>query len=440
MKTKEQFKNARSVHFVGIGGIGTSAVARMMKMEGKKVSGSDRGASEVTSELEKAGVSVSVGHSASNIPIDCDLIVHSVAISEDNPELKEARSRNIPILTYPQTLRFISEEKNTIAISGTHGKTTITAMVGCILMEAGLDPTVLVGSLMPLPHDRETRVNFVLGKGNHFVVEADEYKKSFHNLSPKILVINNLDVDHLDFYKDLADIQASFRVVAERVPEDGFVICDIRDSHVQPVVVGLKATVVDYSQFLSVPLKLKIPGLCNRQNAAAALAVAQSLGIEESVAVASLNAFTGVWRRFEYHGTTKDGGQVYDDYAHNPQKVRAALQGIRELYPDKKITVIFQPHLYSRTKLLLSEFAGSFADADQVLLPPIYAAREALDPSITSEMLAEEIIKRGREAIAFSDLSTLDTFVFSQKYGPETAVVTVGAGDIYLLAKRLGNI
>ncbi len=436
-------KQAKKIHFIGIGGIGISAIARMLLLEGKTVSGSDRDKSKVTDELEKAGAIVTIGQKAENIPADCDLVVYTVAIPADNSEMVEAKKRGIKMLTYPETLNIISKEKYTIAVSGTHGKTTVTAMVAKVMIDAGLDPTVIVGSLIG-------DTNFIMGKSKYLVVEADEYKKSFHNLEPSILVINNIDLDHLDFYKDLADIQNSFLHLAQKLPADGFLICNTKLPNLEPIIKGTKCKIVDYGE-LEMKEKLLIPGEHNRQNAKTALGVAQALGINKEKAEKSLSEFSGTWRRFEYKGKTKSGALVYDDYAHNPQKVRAALQGAREMYPGKRIVVVFQPHLFSRTKLLLNDFATAFGDADEVILTPIFPAREAFDPTISSEILAEEIKKHEQDSSlrltrtnrsesypvrAFSNFSDIESYLKSS-LGPNDVLITMGAGEQYKIGENL---
>jgi len=456
-------KQAENIYFIGIGGIGISAIARMLLLEGKKVFGSDRDDTKVTEELRKAGATVFIGANKENIPEDIDLFIYTVAIPADNPEMIEARSRGVKILTYPESLNLISREKYTIAVSGTHGKTTVTAMVAKVMIDAGLDPTVIVGSLIG-------DTNFIMGQSKYLIVEADEYKKSFHNLEPSILVINDLDLDHLDFYKDLTDIQDSFLYLAKKLPTDGFLICNTKLPNLKPIIDNVNCKIVDYGQ-LEIKEKLLVPGKHNRQNAKTAFAVAKVLNIDLEKAEKSLAGFAGTWRRFEYKGKTKSGALIYDDYAHNPQKVRAALQGARELFPDKKIKVVFQPHLFSRTKLLLNEFATAFSDADEVILAPIFPAREVFDPTISSEILAERIklhhlgsrtrhsslIKEekrdvtsafpalvkagwhsdgGAVVLSFSNFEQIETYLKSS-LGPNDVLITMGAGEQYKIGEAL---
>ena len=418
----------KKIHFIGIGGIGISAIARMLLLQGKQITGSDRDETKVTEELRKAGIEIYIGAQKENIPADCDLVIYTVAIPEDNAEFVEAKRRGIKMLTYPQTLNIISREKYTIAVSGTHGKTTVTAMVAKMMIDAGLDPTVIVGSLIG-------DTNFIMGKSKYLVVEADEYKKSFHNLEPSILVINNLDLDHLDFYKDLADIQDSFLYLAKKLPADGFLICNTKLPNLKPIIDNMKCQIVDYGE-LKLKEKLLVPGEHNRQNAKTTLAVAKALGLDLKKAEASLSQFAGTWRRFEYIGKMKSGTLVYDDYAHNPQKVRAALQGARELFPGHHLIVAFHPHLFSRTKLLFDDFAHAFKDASEVVLAPIFPAREVFDPTISSEMLAEAIKKTGTPATAFADFDSIENYLRT-KDAPDTVIMTIGAGDIYKVGKKL---
>ena len=429
-------KQAKKVYFIGIGGIGISAIAHMLLLEGKTVIGSDRDETKVTEELTKAGAVIFIGQKAENVPADCDLIVYTVAVPVDNPEFVKAKILNIPMLSYPQTLDFISREKYTIAISGTHGKTTTTAMTAKVLIDLGLDPTVIVGSLLKNSTDQSTSTNFVLGKSKYLVVEADEYRKSFHNLHPSILVITNLDEDHLDFYKDLADIQESFLFLVRQLPKDGFLICDTKLPNLAPLIKEAKCQVIDYQEMTIG--KLLVPGEHNRSDAKAATAVAKALNLDQEKTSKALSEFTGTWRRFEYKGKTASGALVYDDYAHNPQKVKAAIQGARELYPDKRLVIVFQPHLFSRTKLLINEFATSFNQADEVILTPIFPAREVFDPTINSEMLAEKIKPNCPKVSVFSDFKSIEEYL-KKTLDSNDVLITMGAGEQYKIGEALLN-
>jgi UDP-N-acetylmuramate--alanine ligase len=426
---KSILDNAKNIHFIGIGGIGISAIARMLLLEGKNVSGSDMSESKAVEELRKFGAKINIGHSAGNIPKDTDLVIYTIAIDKENPELKEVVNRNIKKLTYPETLKEISKNKYTIAVSGTHGKTTTTAMIAKIMIDVGLDPTVIVGSFL-----KGHNSNFIAGKSKYFIVEACEYRRSFLNIKPTIALITNIDNDHLDYYKDIADIQSAFKEFITQVGDNGHIITDIKNKAVCPVLKNIKGNIINSKDYFQSKLKLKIPGEHNKEDASLALAVADILGIDKKLAKKSLEEFSGTWRRFEYKGITKNGVLVYDDYGHHPTEIKATLAGAREFFGKKKIFVAFQPHLYSRTKILLNDFSKAFKDADEVLIAPIYAAREKLDPTITSEILAKKI--KNTKALAFNDFGEIEEYL-SKKLKNGNVLITVGAGDIYKIGENL---
>jgi UDP-N-acetylmuramate--alanine ligase len=433
----------KHIYFIGIGGIGISAIARMMLHEGKEVSGQDMQDSEIIHELQKAGAQITIGQSYELIDKNVDLIVYTIAIENYDSELfkKLKEQKDIPVRSYPEMLHVVTEGKYTIAISGTHGKTTTTGMIAQILRDTNQDPTVIIGSLIA---DKETKEksNFIAGKSKYFVVEACEYKRSFLNINPNILVITNIDNDHLDYYKDIEDIKSAFRELAMKVSEGGFVVCDPRDAKVADVVAGIRATVVDYQKFFKQDLKLKIPGTHNKKDAAAALAVADIININANEAEKAVMNFPGTWRRFEFKGTLSNGAMVYDDYAHHPTEIQATLQGFRELYSKSdgwSITIVFQPHLFSRTKLLLNEFAQSFSLADKVMLLPIYFAREEDDGSISSEILAKEINKYSNNAEAFFNFKSAEESleVSIKNMDNKDIFVTMGAGEAYKIGDSI---
>lgn len=403
------------VYFIGIGGIGVSALARKHLLAGDQVSGSDRASSLITDELKKLGAKIFLEQKAENIAEDLDLVIYTIAISENHPELARARELNLKILSYPEALGELSRSHFTIAIAGTHGKTTTTAMVAQILISAGLDPTVIVGSLL-----QESQSNFIAGKSKYLIVEACEYRRSFLNLSPQILVITNIEADHLDYYRDLADIQSAFQELQNKLPETGVLI-----------------TAKEYSK-IRTDFNLKIPGAHNVRNAQAALAVAQALGIDYLVAVEALENFSGTWRRFELKGTIRKahgerGAKVYDDYAHHPSEIRATLAGAREI-AKKKIFAVFQPHLYSRTQQLFPDFTKSFADADEIIITDIYAARETPDPEVSGEKLAHAITdQKARYLKSFAEIADY----LKEKTSAGDLVIIMGAGDISQVASHL---
>jgi UDP-N-acetylmuramate--alanine ligase len=441
MSNTIDFSKIKSVHFIGIGGIGTSAVALMFLFDGKKVSGSDMAESEVTNMLRKLGVDIKVEpFSQSRFNLEgIDLVIYTIAIPKDHPELLEAKKRGIPVLSYPEALGVISKDKYTIAITGTHGKTTTTAMIAKILMDAGLDPTVILGSfLLDVPRgstsNRERgrtseKTNFVAGKSKYLVVEGCEYCRSFLNLHPTILVITNIDADHLDYYRDMEDIVSAFVELSHKLPKDGFLIID---SHAQNVQAVVKQSKVQNGDFAALKLpngfKLHIPGAHNLLNAKAAWGVAKILGIPDEQTLRSLEEFRGTWRRFEYRGKAKNGALVYDDYGHHPTEITATLVGTRELFPTQKTVVVFQPHLYSRTKQHLAGFGAAFKEASSVILLPIYPAREKDPGDITSQMVVDEIKKNGKDAYVVQTFD--EAAALAQKLcGAGDIILTLGAGE-----------
>ena len=433
-----------NVHFVGIGGIGISAIARMMKAMGKNITGQDMQDGEIVEDLKKLGIDIVIGQSYENIPNNCDLIVYTIAIEYYDPELfKKLKEQEIQIFSYPEMLGLVSRDKYTIAISGTHGKTTTTGMIAKILKDTGNDPTVVIGSLIKdFDNPNSQGTNFMAGESKYFVMEACEYRRSFLNINPNILVITNIDEDHLDYYKDIEDIKSAFHQLVMKVPSDGFIIYDPKDKNIQDVIKDVKAKVVDFQEFFNSELKLKIPGIHNKKDAAAATAAAACLGIPKSNSEKSLESFPGTWRRFEYKGKVFKGTLLYDDYGHHPTEIMATLQGFRELYPKNegwKITVVFQPHLFSRTKLLLDDFAQSFKDADQVMLLPIYYAREVDDGSISSEKLAFEINKYTDNTEAFPDFKKLEKNLIVRllKMRDKDIIITMGAGEAFKIGDFL---
>ncbi len=413
---------SKRIYIVGIGGIGLSALAQLLYAQGAKVSGSDRGDSPTTELLRLKGIEVFIGHDAKHLPKDADLLIYSDAIPAHNPERARARDLGIKEASYFEALGKIANEKKVIAIAGAHGKTTTTAMLIDIAEDAGLDPVGVVGSLRA-----KTKSNFRAGEGEYFIVEADEYLRHFLQFNPFVLVITNIDEDHLDYYRDLADIQDAFRTLAHKVPKEGFVICDTDSEKVKPIIEGLECTVIDYKKYLKPKLSLKVLPF-NSVNAAAALGATSALGLPLEAARAAAEHFAGTWRRFEYKGTTKNGALVYDDYGHHPTEVEATLWSVREQFPEREIIVAFHPHLFSRTKLLFEEFVTAFDAADEVLIAPIFAAREAPDPSISSELLAERIRARGKHALAVTLAEVADHVRTASR---DSVFITMGAGDIY---------
>jgi len=422
MSKRVKLEDVRSVHCIGIGGVGVSAIARMLARMGKRVTGSDSSRSPITAALVREGIRVHAGHRMSYIEKP-DLVVYTKAVPDTNPELVAARRKKIPCLSYAEMLGVVSHEKFTIAVSGAHGKTTTTAMVGKLLRDAKLDPTVIVGGIMV-----NTRSNFVAGRSKYLIVEACEYKKSFLDIHPSVIIITNIDNDHLDYYKNIKNIERAFRAFVGKLGKDGMVVCDPKAPHLREVIRGTKVKVVDYMK--SPKLKdLKVIGDHNIRNAQVAHAVGKLLGISDATVRKSIRSFRGVGRRFEYKGLFR-GARFYDDYAHHPTEIRAALRAAREHFgPKRRIWVVFQPHLYSRTKLLMREFATAFDDADHVLLADIYAARERDDGMVHARDLATVMAAR-TDASYLGDFKKIATEL-RRSIRPRDVVITMGAGEAY---------
>ncbi|HRH55574.1 MAG TPA: Mur ligase family protein [Candidatus Paceibacterota bacterium] len=419
----------KKAHMVGIGGIGMSGLAQLLLDRGVLVTGSDRSASPVTELLGGKGIEVQISEHAANVPTDADVLIYTEALAEDNAERERARELGIPEYSYFAMLGAVSEGKRTIAVSGTHGKTTTTGMLARILRDAQVSPTAIIGSLV-----RDFGSNYLKGESEWFVVEACEYKRDFLTLSPEILVITNLELDHTDYYKDIEDVQDAFRELARKVPSTGFIVTDATHPNIAPLLEGLEATIVDYTK--ETAHETRFPGEHNKMNARAA-AAASRLAVptltDEDLAK-SLAAFEGTWRRFEYKGKTKSGALVYDDYAHHPTAVRKTVAELRAR-TSGKVFIAFHPHLFSRTRDLFEDFAVSFRGADQVLLAPIYAAREIDDGTVSSELLAARITENGvsAEAMSFEEI----TRVLEEAPVAGDIIMTMGAGDIYKVADEL---
>jgi UDP-N-acetylmuramate--alanine ligase len=419
------------IYMVGIGGIGMSALAQFLKFTGHAIGGSDRDESPITTLLAQRGIPVVVGH-GTNIPDGTELLIYSDAVPSNNPERERAQEMQIPELSYFEALGVVSKDARTIAVAGTHGKTTTTGMLAKILQAAQVRPTAIVGSVV-----RDFDSNFLPGDPNLFVIEACEYRDHVLRLTPEILVLTNVELDHTDYFPDLESLQKTFRIAAERVPAHGRIITDPLNPNIAPLLEHVKAPVIDYSEE-SVP-RLHLIGEFNRMNARAAKAAARAAfpTIPAEVADKALASFRGSWRRFESRGETPEGALVYDDYAHHPTAIRATIEAAREKFPHRKIVVAFHPHLYSRTKSLLDGFAASLATADVALIAPIYAAREAPDPSISSEILAAAARGAGGRVTAYDSFDAIRDELL--KFGDDTLIITMGAGDIYKVADQIAD-
>src|SRR3989344_2661387 len=395
-----------SVHFIGIGGIGVSSLAQWFLAQNWAVSGSDVTPSIITSELQKAGAEVKIGHKKAHIPDKVILCIYTKAIRPDNPEFREAKRRNLPLLSYSEAVGHLTRNHETIAVSGAHGKSTTTALAALTLVHGGLDPTVVVGTrLRELPHG-----NFRNGKSAWLVLEADEYGRTFHQYSPLLAIVTTIDAEHLDTYKNLAGVKRGFLQFIGNVRTGGTLILNRDDKN----IVSLRAkiakmakrkaqTILWYSQndreAKAVQRVLAIPGRHNVMNALAVLRLAQALGISELVALNVFKNYHGSWRRFEYRGMFHVSGfklHVYDDYAHHPTEIRATLAAFREKYPRSPIVCVYQPHQAERLKRLWKEFQDAFALADITLMMPTYrvAGRDKEHPTYNAKRLVAAIWKR----------------------------------------------
>ena len=458
------FNHPVSVYFVGIGGSGMSSLVEILTAAGFSVSGSDRSRSVYTDMLESRGVTVFYGQRAENITDAIDCAVYTSAVPKDNPEYVALHEKNIPCLTRAQLLGQIMKNYHTpIAISGTHGKTTTTSMISEILLRAELDPTISIGGIL-----KAIGGNSRIGKSEYFVVEADEYTNSFLNFFPKIGIILNIEEDHPDFFKDLADIRCSFRKFAELLPADGYLIINNAIPDVKEITEGLACSVITYGTDQSADyyssditfnevgcpsfalhshghtprqFAMQVRGEHNVSNALAAIALADILSIDINIVAEALHDYSGANRRFEYKGTV-GGVTVIDDFAHHPTEISATLKAAAK-YPHKTLWCVFQPHTYTRTKALLKEFAEALTLADQIVLADIYPSREPVSLGaslgIHSEMLQHEIQALGKECHYFPTFDEIENFLLENCINGDL-LITMGAGDVLKIGENLlGN-
>jgi UDP-N-acetylmuramate--alanine ligase len=444
------------IYLVGIGGIGLSAIARVLLAQGHRVSGSDMRASAITDALAGEGITVHIGHDAGHLPTDADLVIVSSAVPADNPEVVAARQRGIPVVKRDEVLGAMMAGKVGIAVAGTHGKTTITALIAFALMRTGCDPTFIVGGVL---YDLGT--NARAGKGPYFVIEADEYDHTFLGLRPQIAVVTNIEMDHPDCYPTLGSMVEAFRSFLALVPSDGCVVGCGDDQRVRGLLGELKGTQrIAYglgkgwdwwaTDIRAIPgggsnflvrhgerdvgrFSIGLSGIHNVQNALAVLAVTHHLGLDQEVVRGALAEFRGTGRRFEHKGTA-GGVTVIDDYAHHPTQIRATLAAARARFPQSTIWAVFQPHTYSRTKALLDEYAASFGDADHVIVTAIYAAREHDTLGVSAADLVALMSHPDVRLIAELDAVT---DYLAAHVRPGDVVITLGAGDGYLVGEGL---
>ncbi|WP_337606428.1 UDP-N-acetylmuramate--L-alanine ligase [Claveliimonas sp.] len=451
------FNQPIHIHFIGIGGISMSGLAEILLKEGFVISGSDTKESALTEHLEKLGARIFYGQKASNIIEGIDLAVYTAAIHGDNEEFAEARRQGIPMLSRAELLGQLMKNYDVpVAISGTHGKTTTTSMLSHILLAAKKDPTISVGGIL-----KAIGGNIRVGSSELFVTEACEYTNSFLHFFPKIAVILNIDADHLDFFKDLDDIRHSFRRFAQLLPADGTLIINKEIEHLEEITDGLSCRVVTFGLDSSADyyadqishdetgnaafhvvfhgkdtgrVELSVKGDHNICNALSVIAVADLLDISRDDVCSGLQSFTGTDRRFEHKGDW-NGVTVIDDYAHHPTEIKATLKAA-DVYPHREIWCVFQPHTYTRTKALFPEFVEALSHTDHVVLADIYAARETDTLGISSQMLAEELKKKGCDAYYLPSFEAIEDFLKTHCQKGDV-LITMGAGNVVNIGEAL---
>jgi UDP-N-acetylmuramate--alanine ligase len=439
----------KKIHFVGIGGIGMSGIAEIMLSRGFKISGSDMSESATTERLQSIGIPVTIGHSEDNLG-DVDVLVYSSAVNISNPEVEAAIARDIPVIKRSEMLAETMRMKYGIGIAGTHGKTTTTSMVGLVLTEAGIDPTIIVGGKLSSLGGTNAR----LGHSDYIVVEADEFDRTFLSLTPSIAAITTLETDHLDTYKDLEDIKGAFVQFANKVPFFGFVVLCLDEPALQDIRPLIKKKIlsygttqqadvsavdIEYTAFESTftvdykgeelgEITLNIPGKHNVNNSLVAVAIAKELGVEFSVIKKALESFSGVYRRFE----TKYNNEilVVDDYAHHPTEVNATLSGIRNGW-KRRLVAVFQPHLYSRTRDFYAEFGRAFLNSDVFICTDVYPAREEKMEGISGELIANAAKSFGHKNVIYLENKQDIASTLLKLVKDDDIIVTLGAGDIW---------
>jgi len=462
-KKKDRYSDS-SFHLIGVGGTGMRAIAEMLMNCGAMVSGSDLVSSEATDRLVKMGADISIGQKGENLPEPCDVVVYSAAVRERNPELLEARQRGLEVIKYAEMLGRMMADRVGITISGTHGKSTVTAMVAYVLKEASKDPSFIVGADV-----RQLGGPSGVGSGELFVAEACEYDRSFLHLHPKYAAILNIEEDHLDCYRDLESIIESFRAYASKIGNEDVLVANGEDRNVADALSDLYVPVETFGMtedclwrgvivnpdrgYMHMDIiragkaygtmRVPLPGVHNAYNCLAATALLANAGLSSDETIKHLEKFEGTGRRIEYRGEAA-GVTIIDDYAHHPTEIQASLRAIANCYNPKRIICVFQPHQHSRTRFLLKDFAQSFALADEVVLPDIYFVRDSQyeQDYISSKDLVAQIRLRGGIAIYLKTFNTIVEYIEGIAE-PGDLVVTMGAGDIWKVAdeiiKRLGK-
>lgn len=450
-----KFKRIKNLHFVGIGGTGMCGIAEVLHNLGYTITGSDLKQTEVTDYLQKLGMKINYEHAAENVG-DADVVVYSSAVTKDNPELVEAAASKIPAISRAEMLAELMRMKFSVAIAGTHGKTTTTSLIGHVLSKAGFDPTVIVGGRV-----LGVGTNAYVGKGDYIVIEADEFDRSLLRFYPTVAVITSIEPEHMECYEDLDDLHNCFVEFASRVPFYGSIIYCLDDPGLQLVRTRFARPNLSYgfsrhADLHASNLKYSLDGISfdchsngktlgnafvpllgkhNVLNALATILTALDLEIPFEKAVDALKSFPGVGRRLELAGQV-DGIRVYDDYAHHPTEIKATLQGIRSSF-DGKIAVVFQPHLYSRTKNFVDEFGSAFFDSDLLVITRIYPAREKPIEGVTGQIVADAAHRSGHKKVEYlENREDIPKFLKTNLKSGDIVVV-FGAGDIYRLTPEI---
>ena len=453
-----RFTRIERIHFVGIGGIGMSGIAELLLKQGYHVSGSDLNLTEVTDRLEELGAQVFKGHDAANVE-QADAVVYTSAVDPDNPEVQRGRELKVPVIRRAEMLGELMRLHFSIGIAGTHGKTTTTSMIGHLLMESELAPTIIAGGLV---HDLGTSMR--LGEGEYLVAEADEYDRSFLRLFPTVAVITNVEPEHLDTYGDFETLCSAFVEFANKVPFYGAVVCCLDDDGARDLIPRFDRALVTYGLTSQADLRadslefsenesrfevmwrgellgsvtLQVPGVHNVRNALAALSVGLHLDLDPAVLLNAIGTFSGVARRFDIRGEC-GGVMVVDDYAHHPTEISATLKAVRAGY-DRRIVAVFQPHLYSRTRDFAGEFGAALLDSDLLVVTGIYPAREEPIPGISAELIADASRDHGHRHVEYiPELSDVPAYLAGITRDGDM-VITMGAGDIWEAARELVKI
>lgn len=445
----------KRIHFVGIGGIGMSSIAELLHNQGLTISGSDMKKSEITQHLEDIGITVVEGHAPENIG-EVDVVVRSSAVKDDNLEIITAKQLRIPVIRRAEMLAEITRMSFSIGIAGTHGKTTTTSMVGIMLEKAKLDPTIIVGGKV-----KNFGSNNLMGSGKYIVVEADEYDHSFLTLTPIIAGITNIDADHLDCYRNLDDIKSAFLTYAEKVPFFGTVIACLDDKGVQAVLPKITKNIVTYGfskqadvrgeniemvdftssfdliykNYKMGRIKLQVTGKHNILNSLLACSVGLELDIPFTSIQEGLYEYKGVYRRFENKGTYQ-GVSFFDDYAHHPTEIMATLDGFRDS-TNRRVVVLFQPHLFSRTRDFSKEFGRAFFSCDKLFIAPIYPARELPIPGITGELIVDEARRSGHKNVTYIENEDDIVETILEALDEDDIFITMGAGRVYKFGEKV---